>query len=1277
VALSRPFRWLGISSLWAYRVLTWSVLAAGLAFAALVVALRYWILPNIESYRDDIARIVSERAGQKVTIARIHANWDGLRPQLRLEQVTVLDASGRPALALSRVDQTLSWLSLATFDLRFYSLDIYRPTLNVRRDARGMISIAGVEMSGEVAGGGFADWLLRQRDIEIHDATLVWSDALREAKPLALKRVFLQMYSRGGRHRFGLKAVPPAELAAPIDLRGDVRGETFQSLAGWKGRLYLALDYADIAAWRDWIPFPVEFPRGAGALRTWLTFGERELIDVVSDVKLANVRTRLASGLPELDLTALEGRIGWKQSARGFEITTSRLGLATSGGLVLPPADFLLRVTAADGRRPAHGEMSANALELAPLVALADRLPIGDDARKRLAAVSPSGSLHDLAVRWSGDWRAPHLYSVRGRFRNLALRSAGRIPGFAGVTGNVEASERGGTLALSAQKAAVEMPLVFRDRHEFEALAAQVSWTRSGGETALRLDNISFSNGHLAGNVFGNYRTAGATRGSIDLTGNLTRADARYVGRYMPLLVGKGARDWLDKAFLAGQGSEVTLRLKGNLDEFPFPDGRGGVFQVTAKVAGGVVHYADGWPRIEDIAGDFVFRGKRMDVYARQGVIMGTRLAKVRAEIADLLVDQEVIDITGEAEGPTRDFFEFIEKSPVLGMIDRFTEGWQVQGPGKLTLKLSLPLRALDRTRVRGAYQFSGNTVTVSPGLPPIAQASGRIEFTESTVTAQNVSGTLLGGPVTIGASTSRDAAVRVTLQGRVDADSARRNGGPQWLQHVRGSTEWRAALNARKRDADFVVESSLQGVAFNFPAPVVKPASDTLPLRFERRLTGPGQDRLSLSIGDIVSMNVVRRTEGARATITRGAVRFGGAAAEPERAGVWVSGAIGRLDADRWLGFLGAAGGETRVEWGGVDLTIESTDLFGRRFGQAALHAVTQSSGEWRGNVTGRDLEGAFLWQPQDRGRVVARMKKLAIPAEHSVAAKATEAPARRAPEQLPALDILAEQFVNKKRELGRLELAARPDGQDWRIERLRITNPESVFTLDGAWQLGLAQPRTQVNVRLEASDVGKLLTRLGYPEGVRRGTSTLEGALGWTGAPYEFDYPTLSGNLVLQAAKGQFIKLEPGIGKLLGILSLQALPRRITLDFRDVFSEGFTFDEIVGAVKIRQGVANTENLRIQGPPARITMSGEVDLARETQKLKVRITPHVSDTLSIAGALVGGPVAGVAAFLAQKILKDPLDDAAAYEYSVTGTWAEPNFVRLRRPAPTAEGAPQ
>ncbi len=188
--------------------------------------------------------------------------------------------------------------------------------------------------------------------IEIRDATIVWTDELRGAPQLELKSVRLQIVNRGGNHQFGLRAVPPEKLAGPLDVRGHLTGRSVTALADWNGRLFLDLDYADIAAWRTWVSFPIDLPRGTGGVRTWLTFAQDRLTDAIVDLRLANVRTRLEKNLPELDVTELSGRLGWKMSGSGFEVTTTALKLTTAGGHDLPPIDFLLRFDPVSGARP-------------------------------------------------------------------------------------------------------------------------------------------------------------------------------------------------------------------------------------------------------------------------------------------------------------------------------------------------------------------------------------------------------------------------------------------------------------------------------------------------------------------------------------------------------------------------------------------------------------------------------------------------------------------------------------------------------------------------------------------------------------------------------------------------------------------------------------------------------------------------------------------------------------------------------------------------------------
>jgi uncharacterized protein YhdP len=148
----------------------------------------------------------------------------------------------------------------------------------------------------------------------------------------------------------------------------------------------------------------------------------------------------------------------------------------------------------------------------------------------------------------------------------------------------------------------------------------------------------------------------------------------------------------------------------------------------------------------------------------------------------------------------------------------------------------------------------------------------------------------------------------------------------------------------------------------------------------------------------------------------------------------------------------------------------------------------------------------------------------------------------------------------------------------------------------------------------------------------------------------------------------------VDPGAGRLVGVLSLQSLPRRINLDFRDVFSQGFAFDEIVGQVHLERGIAYTKDLRMNGPAAKVSMSGLVSLAQETQSLALKIEPRLEDTVAVAGAILGGPAVGLGTLLANKMLKNPIGQAVGFEYTVSGTWKEPVITKVPR---KATGAPE
>ena len=322
-----------------------------------------------------------------------------------------------------------------------------------------------------------------------------------------------------------------------------------------------------------------------------------------------------------------------------------------------------------------------------------------------------------------------------------------------------------------------------------------------------------------------------------------------------------------------------------------------------------------------------------------------------------------------------------------------------------------------------------------------------------------------------------------------------------------------------------------------------------------------------------------------------------------------------------------------------------------------------------WTAKWFGNTPEAAGKSPAEPGGKLTARFKSLTIPG--STPAKQNTIPAKLQGRDFPSIDLVADNFQIKQSKLGKLELIALPQAASWRIEKLHITNSDSTLQADGVWVWDPAL--TRINLRLDSSDAGKLLARFDYPGYVKNGTVKLEGELSWPGGLADMDYAVLTGNFSLVARNGQFMKADPGIGKLLGILSLQALPRRITLDFQDVFSSGFAFDDISGSMRIIKGVMSSDDFKMQGPAARVAMSGETDLGRETQKLRVRITPLIGDSVALAGAFLGGPVIGLTALVLQKMLKDPLGQIISYEYQVTGTWVDPVVAKGSNRAATLE----
>ena len=832
--------------------------------------------------------------------------------------------------------------------------------------------------------------------------------------------------------------------------------------------------------------------------------------------------------------------------------------------------------------------------------------------------------------------------------------------------------------------------------------------------------------------------------GVLDLTGTLSRADGTRVHRYLPLSIPADSRHYVRDAVVAGSASNVQFRVKGDLHHLPFDDPKQGEFRIAARVKDVTYAYVPPallpagslpWPALTELGGELIFERSSMQVRGASGTFAGRaglRLSKVEARIPDL--GHTVVGVNADARGPLADLLALVNTSPLGHMTGNALEQASGTGNADFQLRLTLPISDIDKSKVQGSVTLAGNEVRITPDTPALSRVRGAVQFTEGGFSLSAVQAQALGGPVrleggmrTLAANApATESAIQLRATGTATAEGLQQ--APQLgmlaqlARRATGSAPYTMALAFRRGVPEVQVATTLQGLALALPAPLGKTADSALPLRFETQVAreslasaaAPLLDQITLDLGALGSAVYVRDLSGPQARVLRGAIGLGlsgGESAPLPAQGVAANINQGKVDVDAWEEVLTQATGTaepagraaaqgmaqgTAQDYLPTTLALRARELTlqGRTL-HNIVAGVLRDGGTWRANLDATELNGYLEYRQagtadQPNGRLFARLARVNMPQSD---ANAVESLLDEQPGALPALDIVVDDFELRGKRLGRVEMEAQNRGgegaqREWRLSKFNITAPEASFAANGNWAvLSAAGPgprsperRTVLNFKLDIRDSGDLLGRMGMPGVVRRGKGRMEGQVAWIGAPISPDYRTMTGQINLNVESGQFLKADPGLAKLLSVLSLQSLPRRLTLDFRDVFSEGFAFDFVRGDVRIEQGVATTNNLQMKGVNAAVLMEGSANIDHETQDLRVVVVPEINAMTASLVATAINPVIGLGSFLAQVFLRGPLIEAATQEFRIDGTWSDPRVVRVarrgREASPASDAAP-
>ncbi len=922
-------------------------------------------------------------------------------------------------------------------------------------------------------------------------------------------------------------------------------------------------------------------------------------------------------------------------------------------------------------------------------------------------------------LRWQPDASGPsasasrlwaHLPGVRGADVNLDMRHDG---GQVDVRMNED-----GALWLPGVLSPAEVPM--------DRLQASARWERQsrpdGTDWRVPQWSLKMANADLSGEWRGQWQSLPQGPGALTLEGTIDQARAAAAHRYLPLVISASVRDYLRDALVQGTYTGVAVKIRGDLAKLPFANPKDGEFRFSGRIKDVVLDTVPKallptgsapWPRLSGLQGQLSFDrlGMRLsNASARAGE--GTNavlLTAASAEIANM-TQQPLLQVKAESQSKAPQVLGMVQQSALNALLSGALGGAQMQGDLQTRFELRLPLQALKQSKVQGSVVFKNADLRLQPDTPRLEKLQGSLQFHEAGFELRQVQGQLWGGPVTVEggmrpASASSPARIEFQARGRVSAEGLRtaKEFYPlDWLaQHAQGTATYQARLSWRNGQPDLAVQSSLEGMAVTLPAPLGKSAASSrnlnIQLRSSMEKSGP-QDHIQVNLADNMRVEYVRNLSGKVPEVLRGiwgiAIASSQMPALPQ-SGVTAQVVMDRIDADEWLALLpqttpGPSGPaapqastpSTAPPWqtylpNRMGLKTNSLTLNDR-----SLHQVTaggtREGAQWRVNIDAREMAGYLTFQQSysgQAGQLFARLSRLNLPpAEVAEVEALLEAP----PTRLPALDIVVDALELRGIPLGRVEIEAvnqeaassRPAAvPEWQLKKFNIQLPEAQLKSTGRWLAardGNASRKTEMNFVLEIRDAGALLTRLGTPNALRGGVGQMSGAISWQGSPMALDYPSMNGQFQVQMGRGQFLKADAGVAKLLGVLSLQALPRRLLLDFRDVFAEGFAFDNVRGDVGITQGIAHTRNLQIKGVNTLVLMDGEASLAQETQKLRVQILPLAdTSTTSLLAGLALNPAVGLTAFVAQWLLNNPLSRASSQEFIIDGSWANPRVTRI------------
>ena len=1226
---------------------------------AIAVGLFRVFLPRLPEYQEEIKTWASSAVGMQVEFSGMDARWGLSGPEIDFYDTELVRfGSDFRVIAAEEVRVSIGLVSLLVDQkLVVDRIVIHDTSIDVRKLDNGSYFIQGSpasELFGSQSGSRSADIEVIGEDIELR----FMQPGDEQPRYFAIPRASVSVDSK--------RIAVDAFVRLPRDLGRQLNILATQFLgAPPEERIWdvsIEADNINLPGWPILSSGDQRFESGTGDLDLSLAIADSRVTKATAEFDLVDL------SIAENNFFDIEGRVEFDHANDGWLVAANELVFSMNDH-EWPESSLRVEASTDNDGNIIMLDMRASYLNLDDVVVL--RPWLSQEQQQRITDLSPSGVIRHLVATVSDiDTNAPR-FNVSAELQRVGIAAAQGRPGVRGFSGLLRANRSGGRLEIDATDLQVRMPDYLDVPVDIDSAEGTVIWRSSNERTTILSDSIRIDSDafYSQSNVQLTLHNDGSAP-EIDLASTWSMADIAAVKRYLPKKIMKPKLyDWFQMALVRGSVPSGTTQLHGPLDKFPFDGGEGRLL-INAALRNMTLKYHRRWPAADGADIEVVVENARLYSERNRSMNTGNEVVDAKFNIADLR--DPILEIESFSTGTLESIRQFSLRSPIADVFGGSLDRISVTGEASITLDLTIPLKGVQEFEFESRIRSNNGTLAITGFDPPITDLIGEVTIARDEISSTALGGRFLGQPISIDLSPSTDPrfSVVAAVEGIATADAVVNQLGMPLDGLVRGETDYQARILFPETTVEspapltIQIDSGLQGFGFDLPEPVGKEIDATLQMRGDIRFIPGGEiiESAGFAENGVAWKLAFNQIEDAW-DFDRGVVTFGDEITQPATTrGLHIRGNTGVVRLQDWLSL--SLSGERKIGAAdrirSIDLVVDDLYIIGQHL-QGHRVRVDRSARDWLVQLDGEDVVGS-VFVPYDFGSeraMVLEMERLRLPGDDGDDGVV----ATIDPRKLPPITLTAAEFAFGDRYLGAVEMTLEKS-EDGLIASTLISKDDTFEIVGtGQWIADEDDPlgsHTSITASLVSTNVQQTMSRLNYQPGIVSDEMGMLFTLDWPGSPRADFFDVLDGDIQLRFGNGQLEEVEPGAGRVFGLMSIVALPRRLSFDFRDVFNKGFGFDRIAGTFRVDDGKIYTCDLSLEGPAADIGIVGEADLDNRTYNQTAIVSANVGATLPIVGAVVAGPQVAAVLLIFSQIFKKPLQEVGQVYYGIGGSWDEP-----------------